>query len=253
MLDCKRKFERFNLPLVVSFRPTYGATEYTVGLMKNISCSGLSLEVEKFSFIKYENLELNLEFPQRSDVLSLAGSVIWKKQSDDKCLAGVKLKNIEGEQQAQLIESMSSFGNVPLERIHPGIQDEKKKIDAPKERHKLSAPKKKKRTLKKVKKIGFTKQYFNGGSKCKVTFRLPVEAASDARKVTIVGDFNDWNTTTKPMKQVTRGDYMVTIELQSNREYRYKYLIDNHFWENDWCADKYVANEFGSEDTVVIV
>ena len=253
MLDSKRKFERFNLPMVVSFRPTYGATEYTVGLMENISCSGLSLEVENFSFIKYENLELKLQFPQRREVLSFEGSVVWKKQSDDKCLAGVKLKNIEGEQQAQLIECMSSFGNIPLERIQPGIQDASKKIDHPKERHELSVSKKKKRPLKKAKKTGFTKQYFNGGSKCKVTFRLPVEAASDARKVTIVGDFNDWNRTNKPMKQITRGDYQVTIELQSNREYRYKYLIDDHFWENDWCADQYVVNEFGSEDSVVIV
>jgi hypothetical protein len=253
MQDCKREFERLNLPLPVSFRPTYGATDYTDGMMKNISCNGLALEVEKFSFIKYENLQINLKFPQHENVLSLEGSVVWKKQSDSKSMAGIKLKNIEGENKAELIESMSSLGNIPVERTQTGNQDEIQNMGHTEEIQKLSKPKRKKRSSKRVRKTGFTKQYFNGGSKCKVTFRLPFEAASDANQVTIVGDFNDWNTTSIPMKQVKHGDYLVTIELHSNKEYRFKYLIDSQSWENDWYADKYIANEFGSEDSVVII
>lgn len=252
MLDCRRKFERFNLPMVISFRPTYGATEYTVGLMKDISCSGLSLEAENFSFIKYENLELNLKFQQDSNVISLAGSVIWKKQNENKCLAGVKLKHIPEDHKIQFINCMSSFVNAPIDSLQPVLTVDHSdaetlaKSDVP-------ASKKKRKSSKKTRKTGYTKQYFNGGSKCKVTFRLPQEAASYAAKVTIVGDFNDWNTASTVMKQVTRGDYLVTIELQSNREYKYKYLIDDHRWENDWCADKYEVNEFGSDDSVVVV
>ncbi len=253
MLECKRKCERFNLPLTVSFRPTYGATEYTEGLMKNISCSGLSLEVYNFSFIKYENLELHLAFPEKNNVLSLEGNVIWKKQSDNTCLAGVKLKHIEGDHKAQLLEGISTLGNIPIERIQAGIQDKGRETDHPKALQDRPVKKKKKRASKKVRTTGFTKQYFNGGLTCRVTFRLPFEAAADARKVTIAGDFNKWDKTCMPMKQVTRGDYLITIDLQSNREYRFKYLIDDHSWENDWYADRYVANEFGSDDSVVSV
>ncbi len=252
MLDCKRKFERFNLPLAVSFRPTYGATEYTVGLMKNISCSGLSIEAENFSFIKYETLEMNLKFPQESSAISLAGSVVWKRQSDGKCRAGVKIKDIPEIQKVQLLNCVKSFSNISIERFQPSLND----IDDGVEnlsRSEVTGLKKKRKSSKKPRKTGYTKQFFNGGSKCKVTFRLPIEAASDARKITIVGDFNDWNTAKTPMKQVTRGDYLVTIELQSNREYRYKYLIDDDRWENDWSADKYVANDFGADDSVVVV
>ena len=257
MLECKRKFERFNLPLAVSFRPTYGATDFTVGLMKNISSDGLAIEVEDFSFIKYESLELNLQFPPSNDSIALSGSVMWKKQTDNKCMAGIKLTKVDIETRNHLLESISSFGNIPLEKLLFGKQAEHKMKDeviVEDEDKSVSQPlRKKKRSPKKARKLGFAKQYFNGGSKCKVTFRLPMEAALNAKKVTIVGDFNDWNTSNTPMKQVTRGDYLVTLELQSNREYRFKYLVDNIRWENDWCADEYSPNEYGSDDSVVKV
>lgn len=255
MFECKRKFERVNLPLVVFFRPTYGATRFITGQMKNISSAGLAVEAEDFSFIKYESLELNLQYPPSNDSISLSGSVIWKKQNDDKCMAGIKFKNVDMKSWNHLLESISSFGNIPFDRLlfDKKAEHEMKNKVKIEDKGMVQSSRKKKRSSKKARKQGFTKQYFNGGSKCKVTFRLPMEAAPDAKKVTIVGDFNDWNTSNTPMKQVTRGDYLVTLELQSNREYRFKYLIDNSRWENDWCADEYCANEHGSDDSVVKV
>ena len=37
MLKSKREFARFDLPLIVKFRPSYGVTRYSLGLTKNIS------------------------------------------------------------------------------------------------------------------------------------------------------------------------------------------------------------------------
>ncbi len=252
MLECKRKYERFNLPLVVSFRPTYGATDYSVGLLKNFSCEGVALEAENFSFIRFEHLELNLKFPQSSESLSLSGNVIWKKQSLDKCMAGVRFNTADEQTQKQLLEKISSFGNIPIDSLISGNGSVSESTD----NSMLIVPqpvRKKKRGAKKIRKTGFSKQYCNGGSKCMVTFRLPNEAAPDAKKVTIVGDFNDWNTSSTTMKQVSRGDYLVTIELNSKMDYRFKYLIDDDRWENDWEADSYIANDVGSEDSVVSV
>jgi len=253
MLECKRSFERFNLPVAVSFRPTYGATEYTVGVVKNISDNGLALETEDFSFIKYENLEINLQLSQSSEPISLSGNVIWKKRIDDKSIAGVKLKALDAEVQNHLHDQISTYGEIPADRVISESHADYVMQTGPEIKTGIKESKKKKRSQKKIRKSGFTKQYFNGGSKCKVTFRLPVEAAPGARKVTLVGDFNDWNSASSPMKQVTRGDYLVTIELSSNTEYRFKYLIDEKIWENDWFADKYVSNDFGSDDSVVVL
>jgi hypothetical protein len=34
---------------------------------------------------------------------------------------------------------------------------------------------------------------------------------------------------------------------------RFRYLLDGERWENDWTADAYVPNSFGSDDSVVEV
>ena len=85
-----------------------------------------------------------------------------------------------------------------------------------------------------------------------MTFKLPKDAAPDANMVTIVGDFNNWSMTETPMKKMKNGDFKATLDLSCDREYRFRYLIDANRWENDWCADKYIPNEFGGDNSVVI-
>lgn len=97
------------------------------------------------------------------------------------------------------------------------------------------------------------KQYLKSDNICRVTFRLPKEAAHNAEVVTIVGDFNNWNLTECKMKKLKTGDFTLTLDLACNREYRFRYLIDSNRWENDWFAEKYVPNEFGTEDSVIFV
>ena len=100
---------------------------------------------------------------------------------------------------------------------------------------------------------GIKKEYLNSNSSCRVTFRLPKEAAGTAKRVTIVGDFSNWEKDAIPMKRLKNGDFSTTLELMSEREYRFRYLIDGRRWENDWCADNYKPNPFGCDDSVVIV
>ena len=82
---------------------------------------------------------------------------------------------------------------------------------------------------------------------------MPKDAAPDAQRVTIVGDFNNWNLTETPMKRLKNGDFQVPLELPCNREYSFRYLVDANRWENDWYADKYVPNPYGCDDSVVVV
>ncbi len=100
---------------------------------------------------------------------------------------------------------------------------------------------------------GIKKQYLKSNGTCNVTFKLPKEAAQNARIVTIVGDFNNWNRTESEMQKLKSGDFKITLKLPASKEYRFRYLIDSIRWENDWHADNYVANEFGCEDSLVIV
>ena len=101
--------------------------------------------------------------------------------------------------------------------------------------------------------VGIKKEYFKSRKTCKVTFRLPRIAATDAKSVCIVGDFNNWNLYANPMKKLKNGNYTVTLELKPGREYQFRYLIDESKWENDWSADKYVKSPYGDSDNSVVV
>jgi len=83
--------------------------------------------------------------------------------------------------------------------------------------------------------------------KARVTFKCTAPAAS---QVYLVGSFNDWNPTATPLKKTLKGHWSVTPTLPQGR-YEYRYLIDNQ-----WFTDPntpHVFNEFGSENSVLIV
>jgi 1,4-alpha-glucan branching enzyme len=95
------------------------------------------------------------------------------------------------------------------------------------------------------------KSYSRTGGSCRVQFELPT--AVNAKKASLVGDFNDWNPKAHPMKAKKDGTFYVAVHLAAGAEYRYRYLLDGKRWENDWEADMYLPNEHGTDDSIVIV
>ncbi len=83
--------------------------------------------------------------------------------------------------------------------------------------------------------------------------KIAVVYNMESQKVTIVGEFNNWDREATPLKKQKDGSRAVTLELEPGREYRYRYLIDDICWENDWFADRYEPNPFGCDDSVVKV
>jgi hypothetical protein len=100
---------------------------------------------------------------------------------------------------------------------------------------------------------GIKKEYAEGNTFCRITFMMPKDAAGEAKRVALLGDFNEWDKDAMPMKRLRNGNFEISLELPSNREYRFRYLIDDRRWENDRCADKYERNPYGCDDSVVIV
>lgn len=93
------------------------------------------------------------------------------------------------------------------------------------------------------------KNYTPKRTVCKVTFRVPGDWAND--EVKLVGDFNGWNTEADKLKK-KKGHWEITKRLKPKSEYHFRYLIDGQTWKNDDAADRYVSNEFGSENSVII-
>ncbi|MDX1941531.1 MAG: hypothetical protein SFU99_13315 [Saprospiraceae bacterium] len=97
------------------------------------------------------------------------------------------------------------------------------------------------------------KQYLKNKPLCKVTFSLPLEAAPDATEVRLLGDFNGWQWEQGRVMKLSKAEYTVTLELESDRQYEFRYLIDNYAWENDWEADGYVPTPFGVYNSILIL
>ncbi len=95
------------------------------------------------------------------------------------------------------------------------------------------------------------KSYSKTGHVARVTFKLPSEV--EAKQASLCGEFNQWDKQTHLMKKLKDGSWSITLSLEPGKQYRYRYWLDAERWENDWQADRYEANEFGSEDSVVVV
>ena len=100
---------------------------------------------------------------------------------------------------------------------------------------------------------GLRKKYLKARPACQVTFILPREAAPEAESVCVLGEFNNWSPDAHPLKRLKNGDFTVTIELETGRSYRFRYVIDGWKYENDWNADRYEPNPYGGEDSIVEV
>jgi 1,4-alpha-glucan branching enzyme len=97
------------------------------------------------------------------------------------------------------------------------------------------------------------KSYSRNRKTCKVTFTLPPEAATGAESVHLVGDFNNWDKTSLPLKRSAEGSWETTLSLDAGREYLFRYCLDGTRWENDWNADKYLPSPYGDSDNSVVI
>lgn len=85
---------------------------------------------------------------------------------------------------------------------------------------------------------------------CKVTLTIPADWAE--KDVAVAGDFNNWSVKEDKLEK-KKDVWTTTLRLKPENEYTFKYFIDGERWENDEAADKYVPNEYGTEDSVVVV
>ncbi len=95
-----------------------------------------------------------------------------------------------------------------------------------------------------------TKRAGSSASTMLVTFQLP--SAIAAQEVHQVGDFNGWDRRSLPLQHLARdGVWEISLELERSKAFHFRYLVNGSSWHNDWNADRYAANPFGGENSVV--
>lgn len=101
--------------------------------------------------------------------------------------------------------------------------------------------------------MSIKKQFLKSKPVCKVTFSLTAEEVANVEKVQLLGDFNEWNLDEAvDLKKFKNGSFKTTLDLDTEKEYQFKYLFDGVKWENDAEADKYVNNGVSAEDNFVV-
>jgi len=93
------------------------------------------------------------------------------------------------------------------------------------------------------------KKKYSKENTCDVTFILSPKV--NAKSAFLCLDFNEWDKNAIRMNYSEQEGFSVTIKLNFGKSYRYRYYLDETKWENDWQANSYYPNEYGSEDSVV--
>lgn len=101
--------------------------------------------------------------------------------------------------------------------------------------------------------MSITKKYLQTKPICKVKFRVTKAMGKNSRTIHLVGDFNNWDKLANPMKKLKNNTYVIEIALNAGKEHQFKYLIDGESWANDPESDKYIANGFQGENSVIVV
>jgi len=96
--------------------------------------------------------------------------------------------------------------------------------------------------------MSIKKQYLKTKNICKVTFTV---SAKEAKKVTVIGDFNNWNSEVTHLSKLKNGNFKGTLNLEKNQSYEFKYLIDNNY-TNDEAADSYKWNNYANAENGVL-
>lgn len=101
--------------------------------------------------------------------------------------------------------------------------------------------------------MSLKKKFLKSKPVCKVTFSLPEELVAGAKKVNIMGDFNNWDLKkAESMRKLKDGSYTRTLDLDKDQNYEYRFLVDGETWINDLEADSYVPNGVSYEENCVV-
>lgn len=105
--------------------------------------------------------------------------------------------------------------------------------------------------------MSISKSPTKDGKKITITFYIKKEAAAGADKIFLICEHNGWEPVAmKPQKNGTfRGSITVPTDIQPSYQYRFKYIMNDGEvkFDNDWDAESYCRNDFGTENSVFTV
>jgi len=93
------------------------------------------------------------------------------------------------------------------------------------------------------------KTYFKTKDYCKVKFSFKVE---NAETVEILGLNSDWENSIV-MSKKKDGTFTSEVSLPKNTKHEFKYRVNETEWLNEPEADSVTTNEFGGQNSVIVL
>ncbi len=96
--------------------------------------------------------------------------------------------------------------------------------------------------------MAISKKFLKSKPICKVTFSYD---APEVEEMTLVGDFNEWDTETTPLKKLKSGKFKVVVDLEVGKSYEYKFVADGKYI-NDSEPDALVFNQYANAENSLV-
>ncbi len=96
--------------------------------------------------------------------------------------------------------------------------------------------------------MAVSKKFLKTKPICKVTFAL---SAPEINQLSIVGDFNEWNTEATPLKKLKNGTFKTVLDLNIDTSYEYRFIADGKYI-NDNEAEAFVFNSYANTENCLI-
>jgi 1,4-alpha-glucan branching enzyme len=101
--------------------------------------------------------------------------------------------------------------------------------------------------------MSLEKKFLKSKPVCKVKFRVSGEPFASASCVALSGDFNGWSIDQLPLKRAKDGSWSVSLDLENNREYQFRYVVDGSHWANEPEADRFAFNGIDADNSVLVL
>ncbi|KNY27505.1 hypothetical protein [Pseudobacteroides cellulosolvens] len=86
----------------------------------------------------------------------------------------------------------------------------------------------------------------------KLTLSYKEAKGMDIKKISVIGDFNNWNGSSHLMNKGTDGLWSMELELEPGT-YKYRFLIDDRYTLNDPTANLYLPNDWDVLSSVIVI
>jgi hypothetical protein len=108
MIYDKRKLKRYSIFLIAEFKPLKSPGGYSIGISRDLSAEGFSLEAQTIDCQRGDLMEFRLKHPDADWSVTISGEVIWKNNSWYKYAIGIKFLKVTAEQNAKILKLLSA-------------------------------------------------------------------------------------------------------------------------------------------------